>query len=74
MVEKGYSHPKLDQIYLQKFLESFTNQILKKTVSLERIMNSVYIEPITTKGKYFKTHRADDLEHLPPFFDNWRDQ
>ena len=30
-------------------------------------------EPITTKGKYIKTHRADDLDHLPPFFDTWWD-
>ena len=73
MVEKGHSYPKLDQIYLQKFLESFTNQILKKNVLLELIMNSACPETITTKGKYIKTHQADDLDHLPPFFDNWWD-
>ena len=73
MVERGHSHPKLDQIYLQNFLESFTNQILKQNVLLELIMNSACPEPITTKGKYIKTHRADDLDHLPPFFDNWSD-
>jgi len=54
-------------------MESFTNQILKKKVLLELIMNSACPETITTKGKYIKTHQADDLDHLPPFFDNWWD-